>query len=104
MMKEIKVKCISNGSDEKSIDQVSEKLDSLERHSLDFVPWPSFPDKPKVSFSLAYDKENIFIKYFVTEKYLRERMGYIGGWVQVLVEKRFQTILMVTIIEPVAGQ
>ncbi len=78
-MKEIKVKCISNTVDENSIEAVSTALDSFEKHKLDCVPWEAFPYKPKVSFAIAYSLSNIFIKFFVAEKYFRAKTLLTNG-------------------------
>ena len=52
---------------------------NLERHTIDFVPWPSYPYKPKVSFSIAYNDEHIFLKYFVQEKAIRANANNMNG-------------------------
>ena len=78
-MKEIKVKCISKIVDENSIEAVSVALDSFEKHKLDSVPWAAFPYKPKVSFSIAYNLSNIFLKFFVAEKHLRAETLLTNG-------------------------
>ena len=70
-MKEIKVKCISNNMDEKSIEQISDLLNDFKKHKLENNPWPQFPFDAIVSFTIAYDAKNIFLKYYVEEKYLR---------------------------------
>lgn len=78
-MKKIKVKCISNTVDDHSIEAVSVAMDSFEKHMLDFVPWKAFPYKPKVTFSIAYNASNIFIKFFVAEKHLRAKTLLTNG-------------------------
>ena len=66
-MKELKVRCISGNAESNSIDAVSELLDTFERHKLEHVPWVEFPDKPKVSFTIAYNLSNVFLKFYVKE-------------------------------------
>lgn len=70
-MKEIKVRCISENAESNSIDAVSDLLDTFERQKLEHVPWAEFPDKPNVSFTIAYNSSNIFLKYYVEEKHIR---------------------------------
>lgn len=54
-------------------------LDRLERYSLDFAPWSSHPYKPNVHFSIAYSSCNIFLKYYVTEKFIKAANGSINA-------------------------
>jgi Carbohydrate-binding family 9 len=49
------------------IGDVSILLDKIEKNYIDITPWPEFYDKPKVSFSIAYNRESIFLKYDVVE-------------------------------------
>jgi hypothetical protein len=70
-MKEIIATSVSNNLAQNSIEQVADLLDTLERQLLEFAPWPEFASKPKVSFTIAHDESNIFLKYFVEEKYIR---------------------------------
>jgi hypothetical protein len=52
---------------EDPLNDLSAKLDSCQRDPVDHAPWPAFPYKPKVSFALAYDSKNIYLKYYVEE-------------------------------------
>ncbi|MEO6133936.1 MAG: carbohydrate-binding family 9-like protein [Ginsengibacter sp.] len=70
-MKEIKVNRISESISNNSVEEISNLLDTFEKEKLEFVPWPEFPYKPNVAFSIAHNNENIFLKYYVQEKYLR---------------------------------
>jgi hypothetical protein len=78
-MKEIKVRCISENAESISIDAVSELLDTFERHKLEHVPWAEFPDKPKVSFTIAYNLSNVFLKFYVKEKHIRAENNTINS-------------------------
>ena len=53
--------------------RVSDVMDQQEKHPVDLLPWPKFPDKPKVSFAIAHASDHLFIKYDVTEKELLAR-------------------------------
>jgi len=50
-----------------SIAEVSRILDGQKKNHIDIAPWPEFPEKPTVLFSIAHDDEHLFIKYDVTE-------------------------------------
>ncbi len=50
-----------------SISAVSQILDGQEKHQIAIAPWPEFPEKPTVLFSIAHDGRHLFIKYDVTE-------------------------------------
>jgi Carbohydrate-binding family 9 len=54
-------------------------LDNLERHSMNFTPWSSHTYKPNVHFSIAYNSHNIFLKYYVTEKFIKAANGFINA-------------------------
>ncbi|MGE5521130.1 MAG: carbohydrate-binding family 9-like protein [Candidatus Dadabacteria bacterium] len=49
------------------LDSLSKRMDELERAPIGNVPWPEFSYQPMVSFALAYDVENIYLKYYVEE-------------------------------------
>lgn len=71
-----------------SINMTSVCLDTLPGYLLDFVPWPLYPYKPFVQFSLAHTNTCIFIKFFVTEKNIRAAASSINGevWKDACVE------------------
>ncbi|HET9825782.1 MAG TPA: carbohydrate-binding family 9-like protein [Chitinophagaceae bacterium] len=54
-----------------SLPEISSRLEHVEHHSLECTPWPQFPYKPKVFFSIAYCDECILLKYHVHEKAIR---------------------------------
>ena len=72
-MKELVVKYVANNMDGCSIEDVSDLLDTFNKHKLDCVPWLQYPQKPSVLFSIAYNRENIFLKFYVQEKHLRAK-------------------------------
>jgi hypothetical protein len=78
-MKKIKASYLKNViSNDAVTTDLCLSLDTFEKHSIDNVPWPSYPYKPKVNFSIAYDSANIFLKYYVTEKFIRAANGFIN--------------------------
>ena len=71
MKKVIEVPYVA-GLRDKSLSQVSEILETEGvRQGIDCVNWPNeFPYKPLVSFSIAHDKEYLYVDYFVRGNYL----------------------------------
>ncbi len=57
--------------DGKSMTAVSEALDTQKKQTLNYVPWQEYSYKPQVNFVIAHSENNIFLKFYVTEKYLR---------------------------------
>jgi hypothetical protein len=62
-----------------TIEEISLHLDKLEKHFLEFAPWPSYPYKPETAFAIAYSNDCIFLKYFVKEKSIKAAAGDING-------------------------
>lgn len=46
-------------------------MDSFARHPIDKSPWPGFSREPKTSFSIAYQENSIFLKFYVNERHPR---------------------------------
>ncbi len=78
-MKEIKVKCISDNLKETDVDKISDLLNTFERQKLEYAPWPEFPGKAKVYFAIAHNSSNVFLKYYVEEKYLRAENNIVNS-------------------------
>ncbi|QMU29348.1 carbohydrate-binding family 9-like protein [Adhaeribacter radiodurans] len=57
-----------NGADIKAISQA---LDNLPRQKIAAQPWPEFTYQPEVNFSIAHNLTWIFLKYYVTEEFVR---------------------------------
>lgn len=70
------------------IEKVSLCLNELKKHSLSYTPWPDYPYKPGVQFSIAHSNDCIFLKYFVDERSIRAAAGSINGavWEDACVE------------------
>jgi hypothetical protein len=61
-----------NGFDDlRSVDTVSQVLDGHERRRIQYAPWANGEEMPKASFALAYGKDEIYLKYYVTERTLK---------------------------------
>lgn len=87
-MKQLKVPFKPNLGYHQAIGEIATLLDHQEKHALEFVPWPVYPYKPRVQFSIAHSNDGIFLKYFVNEKYIRAAAGSINGavWEDACVE------------------
>jgi hypothetical protein len=54
------------------LDEISEKLDSLNsRNPVEKVNWEEFDYKPDVKFSIGYTSNEILLKYYVTENWFK---------------------------------
>lgn len=87
-MKQLKVPFHDSISYNQPIGEIAALLDGQEKHSLEFVPWPDYPYKPRVRFSITHSNDGIFLKYFVHEKFIRAAAGNINGavWEDACVE------------------
>lgn len=70
-MKELTVPFLGLVSKVSPIAHVSFLLDSYEKNHIGMVPWPGDGYKPDVHFAIAFGNDNIFIKYYVSEKSVR---------------------------------
>jgi cellulose/xylan binding protein with CBM9 domain len=60
---------------ENELEEMDLLMDSIEKHSLDYVPWPAFSYKPEVVFSISYTSDCIMLKYYVKERCIRAVNG-----------------------------
>jgi hypothetical protein len=59
-------------TDYPDLDEISERLDSLNlRNPVKELNWKGFDYKPEVKFSIAYTGHEILLKYFVTENWFK---------------------------------
>ena len=70
-MKNLHIAFISNHEFNNDMAVVSSLLNNSTRQSVDNLLWSDNGYKPLVSFSMAYTEDNILLKYFVTEKYVK---------------------------------
>jgi len=68
---DLKVPYLSCINSDSSLKEVSGELDQLQHHAIGQRPWPEYPYKPKVFFSIAYSTDSILLKYFVQENTIR---------------------------------
>jgi len=71
-VKILEVSKLDFGTDYPGLDEISEKLDSLNtRNQVDEVNWKDFSYKPDVGFTIAYTGKEILLKYYVTEDWFK---------------------------------
>ncbi|MEE4117343.1 MAG: carbohydrate-binding family 9-like protein [Marinilabiliaceae bacterium] len=57
--------------------EISARLDKLSSaESIDTVNWKDFNYKPEVKFVIAYSDSELFIKYYVSEDFVKAEKGY----------------------------
>lgn len=78
-MKQLCVGFVKDSKSDEPIENVSLLLDKLARYSLEFSPWPAYPYKPQVRFSIAHASDRILLKYYVEEKTISAAEGNING-------------------------
>ena len=72
----IKVSKLGNKESYPDLAEVSARLDSFgPGHQIGQVNWSDYPYKPSVSFNIAYDDREIFIKYRVSEEKVKADMS-----------------------------
>ena len=70
-MEKLNVSFLDSASKEVALQEISFILDNFERNLIEVAPWPDFTYKPKASFSIGYNLDCIFLKFFVTENSVR---------------------------------
>lgn len=71
-MKTLEVKKLEFRSEYPDLDEISEKLDTLNiRNPVEELNWKGFDYKPDVKFSIAYTSNEILLKYYVTEQWFK---------------------------------
>jgi hypothetical protein len=59
------------GIKDRSLQEISALMDGSRRHVIDHAPWPDFNYKPQVNFAIGHSDDGIFLKFYVTEKFIR---------------------------------
>jgi hypothetical protein len=54
-----------------SLPEVSAQLNKLNKSAIDIAPWSAYSYIPSVRFTMAYNQDNLFIKFFVQEDAIR---------------------------------
>jgi hypothetical protein len=52
---------------------ISRELDLLPVQPIDQAPWPMPGEKPQVTFTMAHNRDCLFLKYYVTERTVQAR-------------------------------
>jgi hypothetical protein len=69
-MEKLEVSYINFFVDE-SMEEISARLDELERHAIEQMLWSDESYKPGALFSIAYSDDSILLKFFVQERSIR---------------------------------
>jgi hypothetical protein len=71
-MKSAGISKLKTLNDHPSLEEISNGLDALnDRLQIDTLNWKEFDYKPEVSVAIAYGKDEIYLKYYVREKYFK---------------------------------
>lgn len=54
-----------------ALNVISEQLDTIQKHTISYVPWEAYSYKPKADFALAYTDNALLLKFYVSEKTVR---------------------------------
>ncbi|NMC39649.1 MAG: hypothetical protein GYA43_00525 [Bacteroidales bacterium] len=69
----------SSGDYIHGLNEVSDTLDNLsDRYRIDYLCWKDFPYRPEVSFKISYSRAEIYLKFYVREKYFKAEMTEIN--------------------------
>jgi hypothetical protein len=80
-MEHIDVTLLNGASYQNTAAEVALLMESLPLYRLSYAPWDTYPYHPDVHFSIAYQSDCIFLKYLVSEKYLRAANAITNGTV-----------------------
>jgi hypothetical protein len=71
-MNTIEVKRLETNSEKPDLKEISDKLDALPgKWRIETINWADFNYKPEVCFSIAYSANEIFLKYYVRENFMK---------------------------------
>lgn len=78
-MKQLTVSFLSEFTESATLSEVGNRLRKLGKQVLSYVPWPTYPYKPDVHFSIAYGHSALLLQYEVKEKFIKAANGSING-------------------------
>ena len=71
-MKVVEVNKLDLGSAYPDLEEVSAELDQLPgKHRIETINWEDYQYKPEITFSIAYNDFEIFLKYYVKENFFK---------------------------------
>lgn len=72
--KKITVKQIHTESNDPDLMYLSELLDEMDNaYKIGIPPWPNYPYRPEVKFKIAYTHNEILLKVYVKENFIRAK-------------------------------
>lgn len=63
---------LSGANKSTSFTEISALLSPLQTNAIGIAPWTAFPYAPKVNFVVSYGADCVFLKYAVTEKFVKD--------------------------------
>lgn len=70
-MKQLEAPYLHEAGKDTPVEEVSELLDKLDKHSIDQAPWPAYSSKARAGFALAHSNDCLFLKFYVIEEHIR---------------------------------
>lgn len=77
--KKIVVKSLAPFIGNKALDSISYYMDTLKPYDMVEQPWEKFKTTNKASFTITYDTDNLFLKYYVKERHLKAAVRDINS-------------------------
>jgi len=73
--KHLQVELLEGCNQNDNILNISTLLDGVNKNLLNQTPWPQYNYSPYTAFAIAYGKDDIFLKFYITEKFLQAANG-----------------------------
>lgn len=64
---------------ESNLDAISKYLDGIQSHEIACQPWKEYKTHNKAAFAIAYSNKNLFLKYYIEERFLKTIIRDING-------------------------
>jgi hypothetical protein len=74
-MKSLRVFFLQHIKQDETLAAIAGRLSVVKKHSLSYAPWVSYPYKPDVHFSIAYDDAALYLQYTVKETTVQAAHG-----------------------------
>lgn len=73
-MKSLKIKRLDIDDEKPALEKISRLFDELgQGYEINQLPWKDFSYQPDVRFNIAYGEKELYLKYYVTENYIRAK-------------------------------
>lgn len=78
-MKYLEVHPLQNDDQELSVTRLALMMDTVKKNKIGTISWAQYAYLPAVEFSIAYNGDRIFLKYYVKEKFIRAANCTVNG-------------------------